>query len=61
MVYGAGGGGLINGATSYAVGAGAEAIVIDRVGVRAEALATGAWGAGVDATKISAGLLWHMQ
>ncbi len=61
MVYGAGGGGLINGVTSYAVGGGAEAIVIDQIGVRAEALATGSWGGAINATKISAGLLWHLQ
>ncbi len=61
MVYGAGGGGLVNGVTSYAVGGGAEAIIVDQVGVRAEALATGPWGGNINSTKLNAGLLWHMQ
>ena len=61
MLYGAGGAGLINGATSYAVGGGAEVIVVDNVGVRAEALGTGAWGAGLSATKMSLGVVFHVQ
>ncbi len=61
MVYGAGGGGLVDGVGSYAFGGGAEAILIDQVGVRAEVLGTGAWGAAPDSTRISAGLLWHLQ
>ncbi len=61
MVYAAGGAGLINGSTSYALGGGTEAILVDNIGARAEALGTGAWGGGLDATKASLGLILHLQ
>ncbi|UJQ94931.1 hypothetical protein [Mariluticola halotolerans] len=61
MVYGALGTGVVNGAGSYAVGGGVEAIVVDQLGVRGEVLGTGAWGGGLSATKATAGLLWHVR
>ncbi len=61
MVYAAGGSGLIDGAASYALGGGAEAILIDNIGARAEVLGTGAWGGTFDATKASLGLILHLQ
>lgn len=61
MIYGALGSGLINGTGSYAVGGGAEAVVMDQLGVRGELLGTGAWGGGLNATKATAGILWHVQ
>jgi len=61
MVYGAAGGGLIDGTTSYAVGGGAEAMIVQQVGIRAEGLATGEWGKNVDSSKLSLGVMWHMQ
>lgn len=61
MIYGALGSGLIDGAGSYAIGGGAEAIVTDQLGVRGELLATGEWGGGIEATKATAGVLWHMR
>lgn len=61
MVYGAMGAGIINGTGSYAIGGGAEAIVMDQLGVRGEILGTGTWGGGPNAAKATAGILWHVQ
>jgi len=61
MLYGALGTGVIDGTGSYAIGGGAEAIVMDQLGVRGEILGTGAWGDGFSATKATAGVLWHVR
>ncbi len=61
MVYGSAGFGLVNGDTSWAVGAGAEAIVAPQIGVRGDVLGTGDIGKGLDRAKITAGLVWHMK
>lgn len=61
LIYGAAGGGAINGVNSYAIGAGAEALVIDQIGVRGEVLGSGAWGGGVNSTKATAGVIWHVR
>jgi len=61
MVYGALGAGIINGNGSYAIGGGAEAIVMDQLGVRGEVLGLGTWGGGLNAAKATAGVLWHVQ
>lgn len=61
LVYGAVGGGAINGVNSYAIGAGAEAMVVDQIGVRGEVLGTGAWGGGLSSTKATAGVIWHVR
>lgn len=61
MIYGALGAGVVNGTGSYAIGGGAEAIVMDQLGVRGEILGTGAWGGGLNSAKATAGVLWHVQ
>jgi len=61
LVYGALGGGITNGAGSYAVGGGAETIAIEQLGVRGEILGTGTWGGGLSAAKATAGIVWHVQ
>ncbi len=61
MVYGALGSGLIDGKGSYAFGGGAEAALSGQLGVRGELLGTGEWGGGVEATKATAGVLWHIR
>lgn len=61
MVYGALGAGVVNGTTSWGIGAGAEAIVAPQIGVRGDVLATGPWGSGLNRTKATAGLVWHVQ
>ncbi len=61
LLYGAAGGGVINNIGSYAIGGGAEIIAIDNVGVRAEALGTGSWGAGLNASKLTLGAMWYVQ
>lgn len=61
LVYGAGGLGAVDGVNSYAIGGGAEAMVVDQIGVRGEVLGTGAWGGGIKATKATAGVLWHVR
>lgn len=61
MIYGDLATGIINGQTSYGIGAGAEAIVAPQIGVRGDILATGPWGSGLNRTKATAGLVWHVQ
>lgn len=61
MVYGAVGAGLVNGTTSWGLGAGAEAVVAPQIGVRGDLLATGPWASGLNRTKATAGLVWHMN
>ena len=61
MVYGEVGAGKVNNTTSWGVGVGAEAIVAPQLGVRGELLATGPWGSGLDRTKATAGVVWHLQ
>jgi outer membrane immunogenic protein len=61
LVYGALGGGAVNGAGSYAVGGGAETIAFEQLGVRGEILGTGTWGGGLSAAKATAGVIWHVQ
>ncbi len=61
MVYAALGAGVAGGTNVYAFGGGVEMAVMDSVGVRGEVLGLGTWGAAPDATKVSVGLIWHMQ
>lgn len=61
MAYGSLGLGNVNGANSWGIGAGAEAIVAPQMGVRGEVMATGPWGAGLNRTKATVGLTWHVQ
>lgn len=61
LVYGKLGAGMIDGTGSYAVGGGAETMLVDQIGVRGELLGTGAWGEGPSAAKVTAGVLWHMR
>jgi hypothetical protein len=61
MVYGQLGAGVIDGTTSWGVGAGAEAVVAPQIGVRGDVLTTGPWGSGLNRTKVTAGLVWHVQ
>jgi hypothetical protein len=61
LIYGSGGGGLINGVTSYGLGAGIEMALADQLSGRLEAMTTGSWGAAPDNGKIALGLIWHMN
>ncbi len=61
MIYGAAGGGMINGAGSYALGAGVELPISNPFSVRGEVLGTGTWGGGFDGVRATAGVLWHMN
>jgi len=61
MVYGQAGIGVIDGTSSWGVGVGAEAIVAPQIGVRGDVLGTGATGSGLDRTKVTGGVVWHMQ
>lgn len=61
LAYAAVGGGWDNGAGVWALGAGAEAEVIDSVGVRGELLGTGAWGGGLTKTRANVGILYHLK
>lgn len=61
MVYGTGGGGLVDGAASYAIGAGIEMAVAEQLSVRAEGMGTGTWGVWPDGGKATVGVLWHMN
>ncbi|MBU1175425.1 MAG: hypothetical protein KKH72_08470 [Alphaproteobacteria bacterium] len=61
MVYGELGVGTVNSVTSWGVGLGGEAIVAPQIGVRGEVIGTGPWGSGLNRTKATAGLVWHMQ
>lgn len=61
MVYAAGGGGLIDGNTVYALGGGVEIGFADAFSLRGEGLALGPWGGTPAAGKIHAGLIFHMN
>lgn len=61
LVYGALGGGWINGAGSYAAGFGADVMVVDQISLRGEILGTGAWGGGMNGAKASIGAMWHLR
>lgn len=61
LIYGAAGGGWINGTGSYAVGGGAEYIATESLGVRGELLGTGGWGGGLNNAKATVGVVWHLQ
>lgn len=61
MVYGEVGAGSIGGTGSWAIGGGAEAVVAPQLGVRGDVLATGPWGAGLNRTKATVGLVWHVK
>lgn len=61
MVYGAAGGGFVDGTGSYAMGAGVEMAVTDQFSVRGEALGTGTWGDLPNGAKGTLGVLWHMN
>lgn len=61
MIYGALGGGVVNGVGSYAAGIGADVMVVDQISVRGEILGTGPWGGGMNGAKASIGALWHLR
>jgi outer membrane immunogenic protein len=61
MIYGAAGGGVVGGVTSYAFGAGIEAAVAGPMSVRGELLGTGSWGAMPSGAKATVGVLFHMN
>jgi outer membrane immunogenic protein len=61
MAYGAAGGGLVDGAASYAFGAGVEKAVTEQLSIRGEAMGTGNWGASPNGAKATVGVLWHMN
>ncbi len=61
MVYGELGLGMVNGVTSWGLGAGIEAVVAPQIGVRGEVLGTGPTGATLNRTKATVGLVWHVR
>jgi hypothetical protein len=61
IVYGNVGGGVINGVSSYAFGAGIEMAVADQISARAEVMGTGTWGVMPNGAKAAIGLIWHMN
>lgn len=61
VLYGAAGGGLVDGDGSYALGAGLEMAVSQQLSLRGEALGTGSWGAWPNGAKGTVGILWHMN
>jgi outer membrane immunogenic protein len=61
MVYGTAGGGLVDGAASYAFGGGLEMAVAQQLSIRGEAVGTGTWGGGPDGAKATLGVLWYMN
>jgi len=61
LAYGALGGGLANGTTSWAAGGGAEFMATDSLGVRGELLGTGPWGGGLANTRATAGVVLHVR
>lgn len=61
FAYGAVGGGWDNSVGVWAVGGGVEAEVVDSVGIRGEVLGTGAWGGGLNKTRASVGVLYHVK
>ena len=61
MVYGQLGVGNVDGQGSWALGVGAEAVVAPQIGVRGDILSTGPWGDGLNRTKATAGLVWHVK
>jgi outer membrane immunogenic protein len=61
IAYGTAGGGWVDGAGSYALGAGIEMAVADQISVRGEGLATGSWGGMPNGGKVTVGLIWHMN
>ncbi len=61
LIYGTAGGGLVDGTTSYALGAGIEMALADQLSGRIEGMATGGWGAAPDGGKVALGLIWHMN
>ena len=61
LAYGELGTGWVGGTTNYAFGGGLEYALTDTLSIKGEALGTGAWGASPSATRIQAGLLFHLQ
>lgn len=61
MIYGTGGGGLVNGTNAYALGGGLEIAMADAVSLRGEALALGTWGAPPSAAKGTVGIIFHLN
>lgn len=60
LIYGVGGLGVVSGGFGYAFGGGAEYAFTNYMSARVEALGTGAWGAGPNDLRVTAGLAFHM-
>jgi outer membrane immunogenic protein len=61
VLYGAAGGGLVNGTGSYVLGVGGEVMLVQDISLRGEILGTGPWGGGLNGAKANAGVLWHLR
>lgn len=61
MVYATGGGGVVDGSGAWAVGAGAEVMASNEVGLRADALGSGKWGNGFNRLRITGGAMVHLK
>lgn len=60
LVYATGGTGYVAGDFGYAFGGGVEYGLTNYVSLRGEALGTGAWGAGPNEMRVTAGVAFHM-
>jgi len=61
LLYAAAGPGWVGGTGSYTFGGGGEYALTDSLSLKGEAFGVGNWSAAPSATKLQAGLLFHLQ